>query len=290
MLGYLLEKTRLDLKTVYIETPPVVARNPGSPRARKKRRWYNSWSLLCGHARLSSMLPRYYAFKAAQLAFGIDELSFLYWCERQSPHLFRRACGFTLPEELNGRGVLRRFDDVIRRYDLSVKTVGNFNSQEALVSMRQDQCDVALGLGTRILSQHVLETPRLGVLNAHSSLLPDYRGGTTEFWQLVSGEKRTGVTIHWMAPSVDEGPIFAQRSWVIPPHSDHHRLRLMSLFYRLDLWREVIARLNSGEAARELQPSARTTTFRHPTLEQQTAFYCRARQGLSLTPQIASRA
>jgi methionyl-tRNA formyltransferase len=164
--------------------------------------------------------------------------------------------------------------DVCRRDSIPLVGTDNVNGPEAIASIAADEPDVIIGLGTRILSKALLKIPRIGTLNAHSSLLPDYRGGTTEFWQMACGEVQTGVTIHWMVPRVDEGEICSQRRWPIPPGTDHHRLRLLSLFNRLEQWREVVEALLAGDVPRRRQPSAKTPTFRHPSLQQQYEFYC----------------
>lgn len=206
---------------------------------------------------------------------GLGELDVLYRCEKLSKGLFRHLCGLELPMELNNRQVLRSFAHVVRDHRIRVVETPSLNDEATVNQLRRDAPDVIIGLGTRILSSEVLATARIGVLNAHSSLLPEYRGGTTEFWQLVGGESHTGVTIHWMSERVDEGKICAQRSWPIPRGSDHHQLRMMSLFYRLELWRDVIERILNGEVPRREQTASRTPTFRHPTLRQQYDFYCR---------------
>jgi folate-dependent phosphoribosylglycinamide formyltransferase PurN len=161
----------------------------------------------------------------------------------------------------------------------------NVNGAETIRSLNELRPDVIIGLGTRILSSEVLATATMGVLNGHSSILPAYRGSMTEFWQLVGGEVETGVTIHWMAPRVDQGPICAQRRWPIPPGADHHFLRLMSLFYRLETWAEVIRGLQFEKLECRQQGPPSTPTFRRPTFSQEHEFYCKAGR----PPVIATR-
>ena len=61
----------------------------------------------------------------------------------------------------------------------------------------------------RILKTDVLSSTRLGLLNAHFSLLPKYRGAAPVQWSLVRGEARTGVTLFWLDEGMDTGPIQA---------------------------------------------------------------------------------
>ena len=227
------------------------------------------------HVRLAMSMPRFYLFLIFDRILGIHELRFLCWMERLSPRLMRILCGFPWPEELRQHPVLCPFDSVVDKHSIDVVPTPDFNDQQTVTRLLNDKPDMIVGLGTRILRADVLATARIGALNCHSSLLPEYRGGGTEFWQLVGGEKETGVTIHWMASRVDEGEICAQRKWTIPPRANHHRLRLMSLFYRLSIWQEVLTKLAAGDCPGIPQTTPRTRTFRRPSLVQQFEFYRR---------------
>ena len=61
----------------------------------------------------------------------------------------------------------------------------------------------------RILKQDVLSSTRLGLLNAHFSLLPMYRGAAPVQWSLVKGETKTGVSLFWLDEGMDTGPLQA---------------------------------------------------------------------------------
>jgi UDP-4-amino-4-deoxy-L-arabinose formyltransferase/UDP-glucuronic acid dehydrogenase (UDP-4-keto-hexauronic acid decarboxylating) len=62
-----------------------------------------------------------------------------------------------------------------------------------------------------LLSQEILDIPRLGAYNLHGSLLPRYRGRAPVNWVLVHGEPETGVTLHRMIARCDAGDIVAQQ-------------------------------------------------------------------------------
>jgi len=225
-------------------------------------------------------MPRVYFFRLLEKFLGVTELEFLRRCEQTSPWLMRRFCGFPWPDTLPDTPLLYQFDEVAQEHSLKIVQVASFNAIETVERLRSESPDVIIGLGTRILKAHVLESARIGTLNAHSSLLPNYRGGSTEFWQLVEGETQTGVTIHWMAPKVDSGNIFLQKRWPIPNKTSHYQLRVQSLFYRLELWREVIETLTAGEILRQPQEISNTPTFRSPTFDQEYDFYCRGIRNL----------
>jgi methionyl-tRNA formyltransferase len=62
----------------------------------------------------------------------------------------------------------------------------------------------------QILSQTILDLPRFGCLNVHTSLLPKYRGAAPIQWAILDGESETGVTIMKMDAGLDTGDILTQ--------------------------------------------------------------------------------
>ncbi|GGG12917.1 methionyl-tRNA formyltransferase [Paenibacillus abyssi] len=62
----------------------------------------------------------------------------------------------------------------------------------------------------QILPKAVLELPRLGCINVHGSLLPQYRGGAPIQRAIMNGETVTGVTIMYMAEGLDTGDMISR--------------------------------------------------------------------------------
>ncbi|MFM2311375.1 MAG: hypothetical protein RLZZ04_651 [Cyanobacteriota bacterium] len=57
----------------------------------------------------------------------------------------------------------------------------------------------------QILSSEILELPRLGCINVHGSLLPEYRGAAPIQWSIVNGDRTTGITTMLMDIGMDTG-------------------------------------------------------------------------------------
>jgi methionyl-tRNA formyltransferase len=76
---------------------------------------------------------------------------------------------------------------------------------------------LVVGAFGRILPPAIVQAPRLGTINVHCSLLPAYRGGCPIEEQILAGETRGGVTLHWMTGDVDAGPILAAAPSIISP-------------------------------------------------------------------------
>lgn len=62
----------------------------------------------------------------------------------------------------------------------------------------------------QILPRAILDYPKYGCINVHASLLPKYRGGAPIHRAIMAGAKKTGITIMYMNPRMDEGDIISQ--------------------------------------------------------------------------------
>ena len=92
----------------------------------------------------------------------------------------------------------------------SLKTA---DSQLALSALQADiMVVVAYGL---ILPASILNTPKLGCLNVHGSLLPKWRGAAPIQRSIWAGDKETGVTIMQMDEGLDTGSILFKQSLTI---------------------------------------------------------------------------
>lgn len=63
----------------------------------------------------------------------------------------------------------------------------------------------------QIIPEKICRIPTLGAINVHPSLLPKFRGTTPTSWAIITGEKTTGITYHWLTDKLDCGDILLQR-------------------------------------------------------------------------------
>jgi len=61
----------------------------------------------------------------------------------------------------------------------------------------------------KILPKAILDMPKYGCINVHTSLLPDYKGAAPIQWAVLNGEEETGVTIMYMDEGCDTGDIIS---------------------------------------------------------------------------------
>jgi methionyl-tRNA formyltransferase len=128
-----------------------------------------------------------------------------------------RICAvFTQPDRPAGRGQPLHASPVKTRaleHGLRVHQPASFKSPEALEILRSLGLDalvvVAYGL---ILPPAALQSPKLGCINIHASLLPRWRGAAPIQRAVLAGDATTGVTIMRMEAGLDSGPMLASRA------------------------------------------------------------------------------
>ena len=111
----------------------------------------------------------------------------------------------------------------------------------------------------QILPPAILDLPRHGCLNVHTSLLPKYRGAAPIQWAILEGESQTGVTIMKMDAGMDTGAILTQRCTPITPEDNgatlHDRLALLGA----ELLLATIPGYVAGEIVPRPQPAEGVT-------------------------------
>ena len=90
-----------------------------------------------------------------------------------------------------------------------VTELNNINSAEGLATLDKAQPDLILSIRYGvILKNEAIRKARLGVLNLHSGLLPNYRGVMATFWAMLNGETTIGTTLHYINDAnIDTGDI-----------------------------------------------------------------------------------
>lgn len=116
---------------------------------------------------------------------------------------------YTQPDRPAGRGKKLQASPVkqlAQQHDIQVFQPQSLRKQEALQQLAELNADimvvVAYGL---ILPQLVLDTPKLGCINVHGSILPRWRGAAPIQRSIWAGDKETGVTIMQMDMGLDTG-------------------------------------------------------------------------------------
>lgn len=92
---------------------------------------------------------------------------------------------------------------------LDAATLPQPNTADGLTALERLAPDLVVSIRyRRILRGAAIAIPRLGVLNLHSGVLPDYKGVMATFWAMLHGETMIGATLHRIIDSgIDTGPV-----------------------------------------------------------------------------------
>ena len=115
---------------------------------------------------------------------------------------------------------------------------------------------VAYGL---ILTQTVLDIPKLGCINIHGSLLPRWRGAAPINRAIMAGDQETGVTIMNVVKQLDAGDMLYKLACTIGQHETASELHDRMMVMGAEGLRETLALLQAGKLEPEPQDEALVT-------------------------------
>jgi len=165
------------------------------------------------------------------------------------------AAVVTQPDKPRGRDLKLQPSPVkslALKLNLPVLQPGRARDERFIAELRALKPDliVVVAYG-QILPQTILDLPRFGCLNVHTSLLPKYRGAAPIQWAIANGETETGVTVMKMDAGLDTGPIVSQRRTAILVEDDsatlHDRLARLGA--------ELLAQTIPDFVAGKIQPA-----------------------------------
>jgi methionyl-tRNA formyltransferase len=176
---------------------------------------------------------------------------------------FQVVAVVTQPDQPKGRGLKLRpspVKEIALLENLPVLQPERARDELFIQQLRELQPDlIAVAAYGQILPPGVLELPRFGCLNVHTSLLPKYRGAAPIQRAILNDETETGVTIMKMDAGLDTGGILAQQK--TPIHSEdtsqtlHDRLAQIGA----DLLVRTISEFVDGKIQPRPQPTEGVT-------------------------------
>jgi methionyl-tRNA formyltransferase len=124
----------------------------------------------------------------------------------------------TAPDKPAGRG-MKMTESAVKKYavdqNLKVLQPEKLKNPEFLEELKSLHADLQIVVAFRMLPEVVWNMPRMGSVNLHGSLLPQYRGAAPINWAVINGEKETGVTTFKLKHEIDTGDILLQESFPI---------------------------------------------------------------------------
>ena len=163
------------------------------------------------------------------------------------------------PDSLNGK-----FDPVKQKaieLGIPVRQHKSFKAPEVRDEFVGLNADLAiLAFVSFIVPQQVFSVPRLGSICFHPSLLPKYRGASAINWALIKGETVTGLSLFWVDPGIDTGPVLLQKEVKIDPNDTTGSLYFNKIFpLGIEAIGEAVDLINQGDPPRIVQDESRAT-------------------------------
>jgi len=114
--------------------------------------------------------------------------------------------------------------------------------------------DLQVVVAFRMLPEAVWSMPRLGSVNIHASLLPQYRGAAPINWALMHGDQETGVSSFFLRHEIDTGDLILQDKIAIDPADDFGSLYDKLKVLGAALARRTVVAIAAGTAPSTPQP------------------------------------
>ncbi len=123
---------------------------------------------------------------------------------------FQVVCAVTAVDKPAGRGQ-KISESAVKKAAIAlgipVLQPVNLKSPSFIESLSHFNVDLGVVIAFRMLPEVVWSMPRLGTMNLHGSLLPNYRGAAPIHHAIIQGEKITGVTTFFLKHEIDTGDV-----------------------------------------------------------------------------------
>jgi methionyl-tRNA formyltransferase len=119
----------------------------------------------------------------------------------------------TAPDKQAGRG-MKMNESAVKKYavekGLNILQPEKLKDPAFITALQALNADLQVIVAFRMLPEIVWNMPRMGSVNLHGSLLPQYRGAAPINWAVINGEKETGTTTFKLKHEIDTGDILLQ--------------------------------------------------------------------------------
>jgi len=117
-----------------------------------------------------------------------------------------------------------------------------------------------LAFVTQIVPAQVFSVPKLGSICFHPSLLPKYRGASAINWALIKGESVTGLSLFWVDPGIDTGPVLLQKEVKVDPDDTTGSLYFNKIFpLGIEAIGEAVDLIKAGNSPRIVQDESKAS-------------------------------
>jgi methionyl-tRNA formyltransferase len=155
----------------------------------------------------------------------------------------------TAPDKPAGRGMQLQQPPVKKfavEHQIPVLQPTKLKAPEFIEELKSYKADLQIVIAFRMLPETVWNMPRLGTINLHASLLPDYRGAAPINWAIINGETETGVSTFLLKHEIDTGDLIHQQKVDITPEMTAGELHDLLMNVGADLIVKTVIAVESG--------------------------------------------
>ena len=119
----------------------------------------------------------------------------------------------TIPDTISGRGQKKQesaIKQAAKNLGLKIFLPNNLSDSNFINNIKALNLDLIIVVAFKKLPKVLFEIPKIGTINLHASLLPQYRGAAPINWVIVNGEEKTGLTTFFINENIDTGDIILQ--------------------------------------------------------------------------------
>ena len=163
------------------------------------------------------------------------------------------------PKGRSGEPVCTPVKALAQEAGIPVMQPVRIKAPEAVAELREYPADIYIVAAFgQILSQEILDIPRLGCLNIHASLLPGYRGASPIQHVIIDGRRETGITVMQMDAGLDTGDMLYKKSIPIEDDDNYETLHDKLMVLGGEAITEALALLEQGKLVPEKQDDAQS--------------------------------
>ena len=166
----------------------------------------------------------------------------------------------------------RLVDDYINSLGVTGRPAGveyletpSLNEATVVTAVKNAQPEICVVLGVSNIKQRITDIPKIGTINAHTSILPEYRGAGSEFWQCYNEDYRNvGITYHFVDTGLeDSGKILYQWKQDVDENPEPNLLRANNSIAKLKNYVAVIESVLGGTVQLKDLGQGTTPTYKY---------------------------
>jgi methionyl-tRNA formyltransferase len=93
------------------------------------------------------------------------------------------------------------------KHQLNLLQPEKLKDEKFVCQLKELKPDIIVVVAFRMLPEVVWKIPKLGTVNLHASVLPNYRGAAPINWAIINGEKNSGITTFFIDEKIDTGAV-----------------------------------------------------------------------------------